>query len=68
VPGDPVTTADEFVLMGSQGAHWISVEDLARQRTTNTWEVVTQMSGRMPRVYHAAAGAVALTTLTERRG
>jgi alanine racemase len=68
VPGEPVTTADEFVLLGSQGSERISAEDLARLRTTNTWEVVTQMSGRMPRVYHAAAGAVALTTLTERRG
>jgi alanine racemase len=68
VPGEPVTTADEFVLLGSQGSERISAEDLAQLRTTNTWEVVTQMSGRMPRVYHAAAGAVALTTLTERRG
>ena len=68
VPGEPVTTADEFVLMGSQGGERITVEDLAQLRTTNTWEVVTQMSARMPRVYHAAAGAVALSTLVERRG
>ena len=69
VPGAPVTTADEFVLMGSQGAGSITVADLARLRTTNTWEVVTQMSARMPRVYHAAAGAVVeLRTLTRWRG
>jgi alanine racemase len=68
VPGEPVTTADEFVLLGSQGSERISAEDLARLRTTNTWEVLTQVSARMPRVYHAAAGAVALTTLAERRG
>ena len=69
VPGAPVTTADEFVLLGDQGSETITVEDLARLRTTNTWEVVTQMSGRMPRVYHAAAGAVVeLRTLTRWRG
>ena len=66
VPGPPVTPSDEFVLMGAQGDDRISVEDLARTRTTNTWEVVTQMAGRLPRVYHAAAGPVGLRTLTER--
>lgn len=64
VPGPPVGPADEFVLLGEQGAERITVEDLARLRTTNTWEVVTQMSGRLPRVYHAAAGAIGLRTLT----
>ena len=41
---------------------------LARLRTTNSWEVVTDMSRRLPRVYHAAAGPVGLRTLTERKG
>jgi alanine racemase len=68
VPGTPVGVEDEFVLLGSQGDERISAEDLARLRTTNTWEVVVQMAGRLPRVYHAAAGAVGLRTLTERRG
>jgi alanine racemase len=68
VPGQPVGLDDEFVLMGVQGDERIPVEELARLRTTNTWEVVVQMSGRMPRVYHAAAGAVGMRTLTERRG
>jgi alanine racemase len=68
VPGTPVGLDDEFVLLGSQGEDRISAEELARLRTTNTWEVVVQMSGRMPRVYHAAAGAVGLRTLTERGG
>ncbi len=66
VPGPPVTPSDEFVLMGAQGDDRISAEDLAQTRTTNTWEVVTQMAGRLPRVYHAAAGPVGLRTLTER--
>jgi alanine racemase len=68
VPGEPVGLDDEFVLLGPQGDDRISAEDLARLRTTNTWEVVVQMAGRLPRVYHAAAGAVGLRTLTERGG
>ena len=68
VPGTPVGNEDEFVLLGSQGDDRISAEDLARLRTTNTWEVIVQMAGRLPRVYHAAAEAVGLRTLTERRG
>jgi alanine racemase len=68
VPGPPVGPEDEFVLLGTQGAERITVEDLARLRTTNTWEVVTQMSGRLPRVYHAAAGEIGLRTLTAWRG
>ena len=66
VPGPPVTPDDEFVLLGSQGDQRISVEELARLRTTNTWEVMSQMAGRLPRVYDAAAGPVGLRTLTER--
>ena len=69
VPGAPVTLADEFVLLGTQGDERIRAEDLAQQRTTNTWEVVTLMSARLPRVYHAATGAVVgLRTLTGWRG
>jgi alanine racemase len=69
VPGPPVSLEDEFVLLGAQGDQRISAEDLAQQRTTNTWEVVTLMSARLPRVYHAATGAVVgLRTLTGWRG
>jgi len=69
VPGPPVDGEDEFVLIGMQGDERITVEDLARQRTTNTWEVVTSMSARLPRVYHAATGAVVgMRTLTGWRG
>ena len=65
----PVDLADEFVLLGAQGDERISIEGLAQQRTTNTWEVATSMSGRLPRVYHAATGAVVgLRTLTRWRG
>ena len=68
VPGEPVGPADEFVLLGAQGTEHITVEELARLRTTNTWEVVTQMSGRLPRVYHAAAEVKGLRTLAGWRG
>jgi alanine racemase len=68
VPGSPVGVDDEFVLLGSQGDERISAEELAQLRNTNTWEVVVQMAGRLPRVYHAAAGGLGLRTLTERRG
>lgn len=67
VPGDPVGVADEFVLLGVSGSERISAADLAHERTTNTWEVVTGMARRLPRVYHAAAGPVGLRALTERR-
>jgi len=66
VPGPPVDGTDEFVLLGSSGDARITAEALARERTTNTWEVVTGMARRVPRVYHAAARPVGLRTLTER--
>ena len=71
VPGAPVTVDDEFVLIGSQAADdgsalaEITVAELARARTTNSWELVTQMAARLTRVYHSAAVPVAVATLTE---
>ena len=63
-----MTTADTFVLLGRDGDEEITAAELAQERTTNSWEVVTNMARRLPRVYHAAAGPVGLRTLTERRG
>jgi alanine racemase len=68
VDGPPVDRDDEFVLLGASGELRIEAGDLAQQRTTNSWEVVTGMSRRVPRVYHAALGPVGLRTLTERKG
>ena len=69
VPGPPVDTTDEFVLHRARpGTSGSRSRELAQERTTNSWEVVTAMSRRLPRVYHAAAGPVGLRTLTERRG
>jgi alanine racemase len=67
VPGAPVSVADEFVLLGSDGTARITAAELAQERNTNSWEIVTAMARRLPRVYHAAAGPVGLRTLTERR-
>ena len=66
--GPPVDRDDEFVLLGASGELRIGAGELAQQRTTNSWEVVTGMSRRVPRVYHAALGPVGLRTLTERKG
>jgi alanine racemase len=63
VPGPPVDVDDEFTLIGEDGVERITALDLARSRATISWEVVTAMSGRLPRVYHAAAGVAGLRTL-----
>ena len=68
VPGPAVDGGDEFVLFGGDGNQRITVAELAQARTTNSWEVVTNMSRRLPRVYHAAAVPVGLRTLGELRG
>jgi alanine racemase len=47
---------EEFVLMGRQGAEWISAGELARRRNTIAWEVLTGMAQRLDRVYYPLAG------------
>ena len=63
VPGDPVTEADEFVLVGEQGSERITALDLAATGGTISYEVVTGMSRRLPRVYHAAGSPVEIRYL-----
>jgi alanine racemase len=63
VPGDPVAVDDEFVLLGRQGGLAIGADELARASGTNSWEVVTAMSRRLPRVYDAPAGPQEVRTL-----
>ncbi len=67
VPAPSVGVDDEFVLLGEQDGQRITAADLARSRTTISWEVVTAMARRLPRVYHAPAGPVGLRTLTFER-
>ncbi|HEY3334861.1 MAG TPA: alanine racemase [Candidatus Limnocylindrales bacterium] len=63
VPGDLVTEADEFVLIGRQGVERITAFDLAATGGTISYEVVTAMSRRLPRVYHAAGSPVEIRYL-----
>jgi alanine racemase len=67
VPAPPVTVDDEFTLLGEQDGQRIEAAELAQSRTTISWEVVTAMSRRLPRVYHAAAGPLGIRTLGEGR-
>lgn len=67
VPGTPVGVDDEFVLLGRQGDERIAAGELARARTTISWEVVSAMSRRLPRVYHAAGVPMGVRTLGGRR-
>jgi alanine racemase len=60
VPGPAVTIDDEFTLIGEQGGERISALEMARWGNTISYEVVTAMSGRLPRVYYAAAEAVGM--------
>ncbi len=60
VPGPAVTIDDEFTLMGEQRGGRISALEVARWGNTISYEVVAGMSGRLPRVYYAAAEAVAM--------
>jgi alanine racemase len=66
VPGPPITADDEFVLIGAQGDERITADELASTGGTISHEVVTPMSRRLARVYHAAGSAVAMRTLTRR--
>ncbi len=63
VPGEPVSTADVFTLLGADGTERITAHALARSRNTNAWEVLTAMSPRVARVYYRAAVPVAHRTL-----
>ncbi len=63
VPGPPVTVDDEFVLLGAQGAERITAHALASAGATISYEIVTAMSRRLPRVYHAAGSPVEVRTL-----
>ncbi|HEX2221032.1 MAG TPA: alanine racemase [Candidatus Limnocylindria bacterium] len=51
---DGVTYADEFVLIGGQGADRIEVDEVARQRRTINYEVTTALRGRLPRIHLGA--------------
>jgi alanine racemase len=68
VPGRPVDIDDEVVLIGRQGHAEIGAAEVARWRTTNSWEVVTAMSARLTRVYDAPAGLTGSRPLAQLEG
>ncbi|MEO8272673.1 MAG: alanine racemase [Chloroflexota bacterium] len=55
VPGPPVSSDDEFTLIGADGDLRITAAEVAAERGTISWEVVTNLSRRLPRVYDAAS-------------
>ena len=63
IPGPPMTIDDEFTLLGEQGGDRIGAVEVARWGNTISYEVVTAMSGRLPRVYYAAAEEVGMRTI-----
>jgi alanine racemase len=67
VPGRPVTEDDEFVLLGGQGAERITAHELASACGTISYDIVTGMSRRLARVYHAAGCVSEARTLTRGR-
>jgi alanine racemase len=68
IAGEPIGVHDEFVLIGRQGDDEITAASLAAARSTNSWEVVTAMAARLPRVYHAGSGPQGLRTLVSGMG
>ncbi len=51
VGDEPVAVGQEVVLIGSQGAERITVDDVAAQLGTINYEVTCMLSNRVPRVY-----------------
>jgi alanine racemase len=51
VDDTPVKVGDKVVLIGSQGAERIGADEVAEAVGTINYEIVTQISARMPRVY-----------------
>ncbi len=62
VPG--VGLGDEFVLLGEQQGERIAAVDLARERATIPYEIVTAMARRLPRVYDADGDVLSVRTLS----
>lgn len=54
---------DEFVLLGAQGGERITATELAQRRTTISWEVLSSMAHRLPRVYHSGSRVISVRTM-----
>ena len=51
VGDDPVEVGDEVVLLGSQGAEEVTVDEWAEHLDTISYEIVCQIGPRLPRRY-----------------
>lgn len=49
-----VKQGDEVVLLGKQGRDAISADEMARWAETISYEILTSISARVPRVYHSS--------------
>jgi hypothetical protein len=63
VPGAPVSVDDEFTFIGRQGNETIDAREVAQWGNTISYEIVSAMSARLPRVYYAAAKAVQMRVI-----
>jgi alanine racemase len=61
VPGDVVT------LLGRDGVEKVDADELATLADTISWEVLTAITGRVPRLYVKGGAVVSVTTLNERQ-
>ena len=66
VPG--ASEGDEVVLMGRQGDQEITTEELGAWAGTNSYEIVTGLSARVPRCYLREGEPVDFSNLLGRRG
>ena len=49
-----VQQGDEVVLLGKQGADQISADEMARWAETISYEILTSISARVPRIHHSS--------------
>jgi alanine racemase len=52
----PVETGDEVVILGRQGDSVISADDLASDLSTISYEIVSTIAARVPRLYRGGEG------------
>ncbi len=49
---------DEAVLIGAQGSERITIEEVAEQAGTITWDIMASLQARLPRLYHRGGRVV----------
>lgn len=55
-----VKQGDEVVLLGKQGRNTISADEMAAWAETISYEILTSISARVPRVYHSSKASTCL--------